>query len=266
MIKFVTPVVHLVGSTFIHIGGLQAYLRSIGAKEFEDEVAHALKARISDAEIMCSIYAKLCYASFKPENNKNLSKTRGIEDNLKQTLAAAHTAVFRNASLNFIATGVSRVFTHELVRHSAGWGFAQESGRYVRRDHLPFTWDDRFEPLRNVVHAALSAQWDAYIRICEALDIDGQKDFTKRKELTSLARRFLPNGMANEIAFSVNLCALRHFVQMRTSRHAEREMRLVAAEIYRITKGFCPILFHDAREELVDGIVEVTRMKVQPYA
>jgi thymidylate synthase ThyX len=90
-------------------------------------------------------------------------------------------------------------------------------------------------------------------------------DFAKKKKITSALRRLLPNGQSNEIGFSVNLRSLRHLVMVRTSRHAEWEIREVFSQIYNITKKKYPLLYYGAKEEVVDGIAEVTGLKMQPY-
>lgn len=89
--------------------------------------------------------------------------------------------------------------------------------------------------------------------------------FSEKKKRTSAVRRILPNGMANEIAVTLNVRALRHTIQMRTSRHSEWEIRYVFQKIYRLCKEKWPNLFADAQEEEVDGLVEVTGMKMLPY-
>lgn len=90
-------------------------------------------------------------------------------------------------------------------------------------------------------------------------------DFAEKKKRTSALRRFLPNGQANEMGWSVNLRALRHLLQLRTSRGAEYEIRKVFGDVYQMVKARYPLMFADAKEEMVDGLLEVTGLKIQPY-
>ena len=87
----------------------------------------------------------------------------------------------------------------------------------------------------------------------------------KKKKITSALRRLLPNGQSNEIGFSCNLRTLRHIVQLRTSRYAEWEIRLVFNQIYSLVKEKYPLVFYKAKEEKVDGSLEVSGMKLQPW-
>ncbi len=94
---------------------------------------------------------------------------------------------------------------------------------------------------------------------------DNSFDFAKRKKITSAIRRIAPNGQSNEIGFSCNIRSLRHTILMRTGRHSEWEIRYVFEQIYLLSKEKFPLLFTDAKEEVVDGLIEVTGMRMQPY-
>ena len=50
----------------------------------------------------------------------------------------------------------------------------------------------------------------------------------------------------------------RHLITMRTSRHAEEEIRLVFNQVYKEQKTCYPSLYQDAKETLVDGMLEIT--------
>jgi thymidylate synthase (FAD) len=99
---------------------------------------------------------------------------------------------------------------------------------------------------------------EQYKKIETKMDIDGVKDFSVKKKITSAMRRILPNGQANEIGFSVNLRSLRHTIVMRTSRHAEYEIRVIFNQIFNLVKDKYPAIFTDSVIEEVDGINEIT--------
>lgn len=298
--QLVQPKVHWVGFTEINEEGLDRYLRESGNEEFRRLIDDARTKGISSAEILCSMFAKLCYRSLSEGKNSNITRTRSIEGNLRGCFDAGHGSVFEHVGFNFIVTDCSRVFTHELVRHRIGTAFSQTSGRYCRLDSIDLVWDPILEPAKEVIMGALGQIEDAvYLAECKLglrkpnplrpafsahsclHDLpfspaerearrwvpigEGEMDFTRKKQLTSAIRRIAPNGQSNEIAFSVNLRALRHTVMMRTGRHSEREIRLVFAQIHGLLKDKFPTIFHGARETVVDGIVEVSGMKMQPY-
>lgn len=263
--KLVAPSVYLLGATAMIPEGMADYLRDSGNEDFAASIEAGRAAHLSDGEILTSFYAKLCYASLTLGHNLNVSRVRDIPDNLRATWDQGHGSVWEHASLNFVVRDCSRVFTHELVRHRAGTAFSQTSGRYVRGDSVDIVFDPILEPVRAEVESLQGLVEVRYAEIVRKMGLDEMKDFALKKKITSALRRVLPNGQSNEIGFSVNLRALRHVVQMRTSRHAEWEIRDVFGQVYRLTRERYPLLFHGAVETMVDGLVEVSGMRMQPY-
>ncbi|KKN74272.1 hypothetical protein LCGC14_0392110 [marine sediment metagenome] len=271
--KEVTPKTYLIGCTGIAFEssdhGLWQYLCDTGNERFYDDyIKQARNDGLSDGEILCSFYAKLCYKALCVGDNPNITKTRDIKSNLEACFNAGHGSVFEHCWLNFVTTDCSRVFTHELVRHRIGTAFSQTSGRYVRLDSendMEMVIDPILEPVKYVINEIMDDLKRAYHTCVALLGIENIKDFDKKKKLTSALRRMLPNGQANEIGWSVNIRALRHLVMMRTSRHAEWEIRLVFNQVYDLIKAKFPLMFYGAQETSVDGLLEISGMKMQPY-
>lgn len=263
--QFVTPEVYFVGHSQIDAAGLESYLRASGNEDFLQTIEAARRQGLSDGEVLCSFFAKLCYKSLTLGQNANVSRVRDIPDNLRACWDQGHGSVWEHVSLNFVVRNCSRILTHELVRHRAGTAFSQTSGRYVRGDEVDIVFDPILDPVRERALALQRHIEQEYLAMVDEMGLPGMKDFTLKKKVTSALRRFLPNGQSNEIGFSVNLRALRHTVQLRTSRHAEWEIRHVFNQIYRLTKDKYPLLYHGAREDVVDGLVEVSGMRMQPY-
>jgi thymidylate synthase (FAD) len=263
--KLVTPKVYLIGYTTLDTAALEQYLRDSGNEDFVESIIAARQRGLSDGEVLCSFYAKLCYASLTIGHNKNITRTRDIPENLIACFNQGHGSVFEHCQLNFVVRNCSRVFTHELVRHRAGTAFSQTSGRYVRGDSVDIVFDPILGPARSEIETLQYIIEERYRLLVQKFGLDQMTDFTLKKKITSALRRLLPNGQSNEIGFSVNLRALRHIVQLRTNRHAEWEIREVFGQVYRLVKDRYPLLFYGAHEEIVDGLVEVTGMKMQPY-
>ena len=255
---FVKPKVYLIGYTTIDEVALMMYLEDTNQRDFELEIQNALNEGLDLGEILCSFYAKACYASLTPNKNKNITKTRPIYDNIRNILDSGHGSVIEHCSLSFMITNCSRVFTHELVRHRAGTAFSQTSGRYVRSNELDVVIDPILEPAYDLIEECRLYLKEWYRRMEEQLKIDDVKDFSTKKKLTSAMRRMLPNGQSNEIGVTINIRALRHVIEARTSHHAEWEIRYVFNQIYKICKKKYKVMFVDAKEEEVDGLLEIT--------
>lgn len=291
--QFVKPSVYHTGYTEVNVDELIRYLKDSDNEEFLGDWAEAMEAGISPAEALCSVYAKLCYQSLTTKHNANISKTRPIKDNLVGCFDHGHGSVFEHVGFSFIIRNCSRVFTHELVRHRVGSAFSQTSGRYCRGDEINLVFDPILTPAMATIKAAIADLEDNYEEACSILGLLGVeaaerylhgeemmpdeikrvaaervalcKDFGYRKKVTSALRRILPNGQSNEIAFSCNIRTLRHCTQVRTSRFAEWEIREVFHQIYHAVKAKYPMVFYGAVETEVDGLTEVSGMKLQPY-
>lgn len=248
--------------------GLAAYLEQTDQEEFLDAL-HAYTTWTPGTEpldplCLVSFYAKLCYKSLVEGKNANVTKIREIEENLKAVLASGHGSVFEHVWINFVTTDCSRVFTHELVRHRVGTAFSQTSGRYVSIEDLDMVLPEEIteDVEANRITLSIVAQVQNGLRALRRALIKPDMDFAKKKKLTSAIRRLAPNGQTNEIGWSVNVRALRHLIQLRTSRHAEWEIRLVFNEVAEIVLNRWPMMLHGYKTENIDGMLEYTGLHV----
>lgn len=302
---FVEPEVFLLGYTTVNTQGVVDYLEASGNEEFLETLDQAQKSGVEPAEALISLYAKLCYKSLTLGHNDNLSRIRDIKNNIEGIFKQAHGSVTEHVGINFVVTNCSRVFTHEQVRHRVGSAYSQTSGRYcaISPGSLQVVWDPILEGCEDLaIQQIKNTERLIYLMECQKglripppdhPDAPADKwynnytyepevtdeaerlkwqwirnpdaDFNRKKKLTSAFRRFAPNGQSNEIGMSLNIRTIRHTILMRTSRYAEWEIRKIYESIYRLVKDKFPLLFADAREEVIDGIVEVTGMKMNPY-
>lgn len=80
-----------------------------------------------------------------------------------------------------------------------------------------------------------------------------------RKFARQAARSVLPNATETKLYLTFNARALRHFIELRASRHADPEIRLLAVKMWRVARDAAPHLFGDYQEApLPDGSVELT--------
>lgn len=253
--KLVTPQVFVIGESVQIPEGLQGMLDHLGVPDWKTDAA-------SDTEMLSEVAGKLCYMSFDTDLNKNLTRTgtRNNEQYLQEgIIATKHGSVLEHTVVNFVLLDVSRVLTHELVRHGDGTAFSQESGRYVRRElgmFVPSIISENIELLTAFIAAADNIE-ERYKNLVELSGINESPDFNWKKKMTSALRRVLPEGRANAIFFSANHRAIRHIIQMRTDRHAEEEVRLAFVPVFHAMRERYPALYKDAVLTEVDGITEV---------
>jgi thymidylate synthase ThyX len=150
--------------------------------------------------------------------------------------------------------------THELVRHRAGMAFSQQSLRYIRLDELCF-WipdiiADNSEAMKVFEEVIAKCEWGQK-ELARIYDIENMKNFNAKKQLTSAFRRIAPIGLGTGITTTFNVRSLRWVIQMRTSIHAEVEIRKVFCEVYKVVKEKYPYLFQDFEEvDTEDGLFE----------
>lgn len=275
-----TPKTFLIGFTDVNRKGLADYLRHTDQMEFYNQFCRATERGIAPGEALCSFYAKLCYKSLVLGKNDNVKAVRDIQDNITGCFDVGHGSVFEHVWLNFVTTDCSRVFTHELVRHRVGTAFSQTSGRYVSVQDAELVLPPEMEEVKMESRPSFTvvggrdkiSLGDLYREKLEelkqlvaagrkALDLDN-KPMAERKWWTSQLRRIMPAGQTNEIGWSANVRALRHLIEMRTSRHAEWEIRLVFNQVAELVQKRWPLMLYGAKTETHDGMLEYTELKV----
>ena len=247
----VEPQVYMVAS--MYLADIEAYLQAIGSPAWKPD------DNISDAENLIAAGGKMCYRSWEPFNedkpdatNPNVSRVRSDStEYIGNILKSGHGSVVEHASVSFIFKDVSRVFTHELVRHRAGTAFSQESLRFVRLSQglkyfLPSVIAAKPEAVTLFQKAMFQMEsWQLELEAMFAEELDPKSSFHQKKELTSAFRRIAPDGLATTIMMTANMRSLRHMIAMRTALGAEEEIRIAFNEVAKICKDNFPLVFQD---------------------
>jgi thymidylate synthase (FAD) len=239
--RFRKPQVFVIGMPAVNYIELYKYLTAIGAQGWSSD-AH------NGGQLLPEVYGRLCYRSFGVGLNKNVTKVReGNKAYLANINQSGHGAVLEHSNVNFIFHDVSRVFTHELVRHRVGVAISQESMRYVRLSDFKQYDDWLLTPSAKSMFDAACGYLENMIRELEAsYDVDNQK-FSIKKKITSLLRRIAPCGILTTIGWTANFRTLRHVIPLRTSVHAETEIREVFNEVAKKMTALFPNAFSDMK-------------------
>jgi thymidylate synthase (FAD) len=161
--------------------------------------------------------------------------------------------VLEHANFTLALRDVSRVATHEIVRHRAGAAYSQESLRYVRLVDIGFRVPPALEPLRREVVEIVERLESFQREAAERLDLDADGlPFAVKKEVTSALRRLAPIGLSTDIVMTMNVRTLRHVIEMRTAPGAEEELRLIFGQVAELMLREAPDLFQDF-SRLPDG-------------
>lgn len=251
--EFRKPKVFKLGETALDGEGVRGYLKHIDAEKWWMD--NVLGTDISDSEILSEIYSRGCYKSFGVGLNPNIKQVReGNANHLENVIKSQHGSILEHSSVNFMFADVSRVFTHELVRHRVGVAISQESLRYVRLNALKsFDFPRLGEELteeeevwfHNKVQSVFEHLEDVQLEMTVKFKLDDEKEFGRKKKLTSRMRRLAPLGLLTNIGWSSNFRTLRHIIPLRTHKSAEEEIRMVFAEVGNICKRDYPNIFFD---------------------
>ena len=171
----------------------------------------------SDAEYKIGLMAAECYDSNK-EREACLRRAKSCKD-------SGHLATLRFGYATFRVSDISRVCSHQLVRH-AHLSYLQRSQRYVKEDDIVYC-----DPIAvNTLPQNLEAWWKTLQDSSEELYLRLVNDKIMKKED---ARFILPQGCSTSITVTGNLQAWFDFVNLRTGKHAQTEIRDVALEIQK---------------------------------
>jgi thymidylate synthase (FAD) len=242
-----TPKVFLIARPSIDAEGMHRYLRDVGGESWLEHRLDEAEGRGNGGELLVEFGGRACYRSWEPGLNPNVTRVRTDQrEYFANILRSAHGSVLEHANYSFALRNVSRVFTHELVRHRAGSAFSQESLRYVRLSDIGFRVPPALEPLREQILSIVEQLEQIQITGAKALGIDQEGvPFHVKKEVTSALRRLAPIGLSTDIVWTANVRTLRHVIEMRTAEGAEEELRLVFDKIAQIMCEEAPGLFQD---------------------
>ncbi len=249
----------LIARPSIDLEGMRAYLQDVGGESWLElrlagetapesgDSGQSQQAQVSAGELLVEFGGRACYRSWEPGLNPNVSKIRtDRREYFANILRSGHGSVLEHASYSFALRDVSRVFTHELVRHRAGSAFSQESLRYVRLTDIGFRVPPALQPVREQVLSIVEQLEEFQVSAAATLGIDDQGvPFHIKKEVTSALRRLAPIGLSTDIVWTANARTLRHVIEMRTAEGAEEELRLVFDKVARIMQAEAPNLFQD---------------------
>lgn len=228
---------------------LLAYTQPIILKEMEvTRYASQIK------EYSMEFAGRACYQSFDRPN----PDTADTGDYLRNIIKLGHESVLEHASATFYLTGVSRSFTHELIRHRH-LSFSQLSQRYVDESEANIVVPPAMRDLGNMFKLGRGEQ---LVSAEEGLEWIAERGYTNyevfvealldaglaRKQAREAARAVLPNMTETRIVVTGNLRAWRDMLWKRCHPSADAEMRGVSIEILTQLMDLYPDVFGDIYE------------------
>jgi thymidylate synthase (FAD) len=212
-----------------------------------------------EPEKLVSAAAKLCYSHLSGENLIDELDEEEAKKFIGKLRDLGHESPLEHISFSFSVEGVSRVLTHQLVRHRIA-SYSQRSQRYVKEvqfDYIvPPSLNGDYEAKKIYIEQMIKAQ-KAYDKLTDMLYKKHLPNFKKKyfgekaeymaeKRAMEDARYVLPNACETKIMITMNARTLLHFFNLRCCNRAQWEIREMAEEMLKQVKEVAPILFKNA--------------------
>lgn len=191
-----------------------------------------------------ALAARLCYSPVSIGELREKLESADIEKFLDKIMSLGHHSVLEHVSFTFAIEGISRVTTHQLVRHRIA-SFSQQSQRYVSHK----------EHFTSIVPDSIAGN-DEALRIFDAMSDTVHKAYGQLIEMgipAEDARYILPNSTETKIIMTMNARELLHFFGLRCCERAQWEIRRMSIEMLRLVKRVAPVIFRTAGPGCVAG-------------
>ena len=173
---------------------------------------------------------------------ENLGRFAGIcygregndDKRLAHIISVGHLSVLRFGHVVFKVEGISRVCLAQITR-SKHLDYLVRSSRYCDEGDAEFIRPEGFDKLDAQAQAAIENHEQYSKSLYKALREAGM---SKQD-----ARFWLPQAQATELYVAGNYQAWKDFIKLRNTKHAQKEVRDVAAEIERQLQGIAPVIF-----------------------
>lgn len=170
------------------------------------------------------------------------------ERRVKKLMNLKHLATLRFASATFKVEDISRVCSHQLVRHPH-LSYLQRSQRYCNEGYAQVV-----APESVLNHPAALDAWEESVSIANHAYQSMIKNGIRKED----ARFVLPQASTTGIYVTGNFQAWFDFLVRRLDKHAQWEIRAVAEVIYAILHVHAPHIFNEGT--LGHPVAKIPRM------
>jgi thymidylate synthase (FAD) len=232
-------------------------------REFEtflagQQTTWEIDADATGPELLVEAAGRVCYMSF---GERQFRKDNRLY--IENLIAQGHESVLEHASWTFLIAGVSRAFTHQLVRHRAGFSFSQLSQQYHDESEALFVPPEEIRTLPEAMLAWANSMRQAretYREILTRLPLSLKDEKERKRMIHSAARSALPNCTETKIVVTANARSIRHFLAVRGTIVGDLEMRQVASMLLKQMQTEASSLFSDFLiRQLNDGFPIIQR-------
>ena len=216
-----------------------------------------LLAHTQEPDALVAAAARICYRDISASELLHGEEQKLSRSLIAELFRSGHTSTFEHVSFTFGIDGLSRVASHQLVRHRMA-SFSQQSQRYVKMSYdpeavvIPPSVRDNPEALKLYLEAVRKSQ-ETYSALIDM-------GITKED-----ARFILPHGHSTRLVMTMNARELHHFFGLRLCRRAQWEIHELARKMLVLCREVAPVLFEKAGPGCIFGKCEEARTCGKPY-
>ncbi len=180
--------------------------------------------------------ARVCYSKVSVDQLEEEASLEKIRSLISRVVSSGHHSVLEHASFTFAVEGISRVTSHQLVRHRIA-SYSQQSLRWVSAEGIEVVIPPsvrRIPEALSIFNDIVSKSKEAYRKL---IDLDIPKED---------ARFIIPHGVSTRMIFTMNARELHHFFRLRLCTRAQWEIRELARMVLMEVRKVAPIIFEKA--------------------
>lgn len=189
-----------------------------------------------EPERVVAMSARLCYSPSGAAELAEKMQPETVDRMVNMLVELGHASTLEHVSFTFGIEGVSRVLTHQLVRHRIA-SYSQQSQRYVAVHDFMYVTPPSIEEKPEA-----KAKYDALMASIRGM----YDDFIELGIPKEDARYILANATETKIVVTMNARSLLHFFNLRCCNRAQWEIRELAYKMLNEVKKVAPLLFKNA--------------------
>jgi thymidylate synthase (FAD) len=190
-----------------------------------------------EPEKLVAIAARLCYSPVGVEDLEEKLDLEAAQKLVRFVIKSGHLSTTEHVYFTFGIEGISRVLSHQLVRHRIA-SFNQQSQRYVKfNENYEYIVPDSIKQNKKINEKYKSFISDIHEFYEEMLNNGIEAED---------ARYILPNSSETKMIVTMNARELLHFFTVRCCNRAQTEIRDLATLMLKNVKKAAPAVFEKA--------------------
>lgn len=189
-----------------------------------------------EPEKMAAIAARMCYTPKTATEMMDNLTDEEIGRMVMKGIESHHDSLFEHITFTFVVEGVSRVLSHQFVRHRVGTTFHQKSQRHVKSSIFK----------ESVTPPSIAQKPEALKEFRKILrEIDTAYEKLIAMGISKDDARFVyPNATETQLMVTMNARQLIHFFSLRCCKRASWEIQQMANLMLEECRNVSPLIFN----------------------